>query len=190
MRKISSKLTAIVLAAVLMLSLIPMFGVSAEANTITDEQQLAEAAQNGGEVNISGDFPVSGSIIVEKDLTINLNDANIDELHGENPSEAMFVVASGVTLTLNGNGYTNRISSNASPTVFKLQANSTLITKNCDYNGRTLVLSTAGENDVKPTVTFNGGGAYTTNFVEGSANITVNSGYFRVDVSDYAADGT
>ena len=47
MRKISSKLTAIVLAAVLMLSLIPMFGVSAEANTITDEQQLAEEAQNG-----------------------------------------------------------------------------------------------------------------------------------------------
>ena len=193
MTKISSKLTAILLAVVLMLSLIPVFGVSAEENIITNEKQLVEAAQNGGEVTIDN-LSISQSIKVEKDLIINLKDTNIYGYQSENVYETLFVISPGVTLTLNGSGYTNRINSSEAPFVFELQANSekgaNLITNNCDYSGRTFAVSTAGETDVKPTVTFNGGGAYTTNFVEGPANITISSGYFRTDVSAYATSGS
>ena len=128
MRKISSKLTAILLAAVLMLSLIPVFGVSAEENVITNEKQLVEAAQNGGEVTVVGNFLISQTVEVRADLTINLNDAYVDELYGGNPSKAMFVVASGVTLTLNGSGNNVRIFPSISTNVFKLEANAKLIT--------------------------------------------------------------
>ena len=97
------KLLALVLAAAMVLALVPMTAMAAE--TITTFEQLKNYADNGGEVTLGNNITITNSpLLVSRDLTINLNGKTISKGTPWNEGDSLIIIKNGGKLTINGTG--------------------------------------------------------------------------------------
>ncbi len=86
-----------------------------EENYNAEWGNLLSAAKNGGTLTLSADVVVPETIIIEKDLTLNLNGKTIKNELGTKASAVgtdVIIVKPGVTLTIEGDGTIEAVSGN------------------------------------------------------------------------------
>ncbi|MBR6793580.1 MAG: hypothetical protein IKM48_04395 [Clostridia bacterium] len=214
MKNLNTKLFAFLMAACMLLTLMP-FAAFAEGASVTTEYELREAAAAGGEYTVDAMIDVvDGPIVVNKDLTLYLNgDIQMMNLDGTKEIEALFIV-SGATLTIQDgtDGMLHNISYAGFGSTVKLVGADTataLVSHTGCWRAEKRYIGTEAApaslfhveqaaGTVLPTVFLNNAsytaqtqeGTYTGALITGEdAGLSIQSGIFNTDVSKYVVEG-
>ncbi len=151
MRKLNGKIISVLLALVLLLTILPISTIAAGALFIENEQELIDAASNGGEYTLTTSIDLDNPLAVSTDLTLNLNGYVISPKYDTTnfTSDKSLFEVSGATLTLNGASDTGvgQVSYYTAGSPFKLTGvadkATTVIINSCDiYMGKYMEEST------------------------------------------------
>ena len=132
--------------------------------TVATKEELAAAAAAGGKIVLTADINLSGSVVIEKEVTVELNGKTIT-CTDDTVGDGVFYVAEGGDLTINGDGVIDGV--NETGWCMAIWANGGDVT----INGGTYTNVGAAD----------GGGSVQLDliYVKNGSSVTINGGYFK-----------